>query len=82
MESKDTPSPYNGEEKVLAPPYNAAGAKTEEGPATPPEGGPKESTALGEAADVYGNIEDAENLGYVERGLVSSCAVDSKANNV
>lgn len=70
MESKDTPpSPYNGEQKVVSPPYDGAGAKKEEGAVTPPEGGPKESGALGEAADIYGNIEDAENLGYVERGL-------------
>jgi hypothetical protein len=66
MESKDPPTPSNGAEKtVAAPEYGSTG---KEGvPATPPEG-PKESTALGEAADIYGNIEDAENLGYVERG--------------
>jgi hypothetical protein len=65
MASKDlgtTSSPYNGQEKNL---YSGAG--NEDGAPTPPEG-PKESNAMGEAADIYGNIEDAENLGYVERG--------------
>jgi len=66
MESKDPPQSYYGGEKPAAPAYE--GARAEGDPPTPPRGDPKESTALGEAADVYGNIEDAENLGYVERG--------------
>jgi hypothetical protein len=64
MESKDLSAPYNGE-GAATPPYG--GGKKEEGPPTPPEG-LKGANALGEAADIYGNIEDAENLGYVERG--------------
>ena len=63
MESKDPPQAYNGGDGTAAPTYD--GAKAEGGPPSPPQGDPK---ALGEAADVYGNIEDAENLGYVERG--------------
>ncbi len=67
MESRDRTTLSSGAEKVVAgPQYDGAGGR-EEGPPTPP-GAPKESTALGEAADIYGNMEDAENLGYVERG--------------
>jgi hypothetical protein len=70
MESKDLgTTPYNGEEKAAATAYDGAGGNTEDGAPTPPErAGLKESNAIGEAADMYGNVEDAENLGYVERG--------------
>jgi hypothetical protein len=69
MESKGPPTPSNGAERTVGgQPYEANGLGKEEGPATPPDTVIKESTAKGEAADVYGNLEDAENLGYVERG--------------
>jgi amino acid transporter len=35
------------------------------------EGGRRKSVAIGEAADVYGSVEEAEEYGYVERGLKS-----------
>jgi amino acid transporter len=35
------------------------------------DGGRRKSVAAGEAADVYGSVEEAEEYGYVERGLKS-----------
>jgi hypothetical protein len=61
MESKDPPHT----DRPVAATYDSS---QKDGPPTPPQGGPAEKGALGEAADIYGNIEDAENLGYVERG--------------
>ena len=34
------------------------------------EGGRRKSVAVGEAADIYGSVEQAEEYGYVERGYV------------
>jgi hypothetical protein len=67
MESKDPPH-TNGADRPVAPTYDSSQKDGPPTPPTPPQAGPTEKGALGEAADVYGNIEDAENLGYVERG--------------
>lgn len=32
--------------------------------------GRRKSAAVGEAADVYGSVEEAQEFGYVERGYV------------
>ena len=32
--------------------------------------GRRKSAAVGEAADIYGSVEEAEEYGYVERGYV------------
>ncbi len=53
--------------EVKAPEYADEGAAH----LAPPHGGDDKGTAVSEAADLYGDIQTAEDMGYVHRGLKS-----------